>query len=82
MKIYIIIKNGYLKIVNHVDDDMIFQELDVPDNYDPVFVLERAEWLLEMFMHGQEHHLFMASIRRWVYWDESRVMNKIYAKLK
>ena len=82
MKIYIIIKNGYLRIVNHVDDDMIFQELDVPENYDSVFVLERAEWLLEMFTHGQEHHLFMASIRRWVHWDESKVMNKIYGKLK
>lgn len=82
MKIFIIIKNGYLKIVQNVEDDMIFQELDVPENYDPMFVLERAEWLLEMFTSGQEHHLFMASIRRWVCWDESRVMQKIYAKLK
>lgn len=82
MKIFIIIKNGYLKIVQNVEDDMIFQELDVPENYDPSFVLERAEWLLELFTHGQEHHMFMPTIHRWICWDETKIMQKIYAKLK
>lgn len=82
MKIFIIIKNGYLKIVQNVEDEMVFQELDVPEDYDPVFVLERAGRLLELFAQGQEHHMFMSTIHRWICWDESKVMQKIYAKLK
>lgn len=82
MKIYIILKNGSLKIVENIEDDLVFQELDVDNNYDPQFVLERSEQLLELFINGQKHHLFNKCLREWACWDECKILQQIYPKLK
>lgn len=82
MKIYIILKNGSLQVVEKIEDDFIFQELEVDDNYDPKFVLERSEQLLELLINGQEHRLFRTCMRCWLNWNDSKILQEIYKKLK